>query len=301
MGEEHGPPAAMEKMGSVLNAILLGIGIIVGIFINRIKNSGGSVTSRGATERDAMENDEDRKKMLDNKPSKIPQHIAVIMDGNRRYGRSKHADPLKGHWAGGQTLIDFVQWCMDDGVSVLTVYAFSTENWSRAETEVSTLMTIFAKYANSFQSEALSRNVKVNILSTDYDKLPVGVQTAVRDLEKVTAACTGFILNICLSYGGRGDILTSCKQIAKEVKTGEILSIDSITEETITARLGTCGMPDPDIMIRTSGEYRLSNFLLWQSAYSELFFIDKYWPEVSKLDLRRILYQYEERSRRFGK
>lgn len=137
-------------------------------------------------------------KALTTKPAKVPKHIAVIMDGNRRFGRQKHGNALQGHWAGGQTLVDMIQWCKEDGVQVLTVYAFSTENWSREPLEVQTLMSIFAKYAESFKTEALSHNVKVNVLSTDAEKLPVSVATAVQQLEAATAHCTSFTLNICL-------------------------------------------------------------------------------------------------------
>lgn len=238
---------------------------------------------------------------------KPPKHIAVIMDGNRRFGRKKHADPLKGHWQGGQTLIDFLQWCMSAQVSIATVYAFSTENWQRDPLEVTTLMSIFIKYADTILQEALARNMRVFILSTDPDKLPQKVKLMVDKLEKETAACTGFILNICLSYGGRRELVRAFQNIVTEALTPKSetpLSAENvaerITEDTIAAHLLTRNLPEPDILIRTSGEFRLSNFLLWQLAYTEYFFLDKCWPELTEQDFFEVLAQYNQRKRRFG-
>lgn len=237
--------------------------------------------------------------------SKVPKHIGVIMDGNRRFGKLTHADPLKGHWAGGQTLVDFIQWCMMDGISAATVYAFSTENWNRDPMEVSTLMTIFAKYAESFIREATSRNVKVKILSTEFSKLPPKVQLTVKELEEKTANCTGFTLNICLSYGGRQEIVNAVKELCKEFTSSNANALakdfEDINEAMLSKYMTTKDLPDPDILIRTSGEFRISNFLLWQLAYTELFFVDKLWPQLTQKDLRRILHEYVNRGRRFGK
>lgn len=237
--------------------------------------------------------------LLVEKPKLVPRHIAVIMDGNRRYGRKKLSDPIKGHWQGGQTLIDFVQWCMHDNIEVLTVYAFSTENWSRDPEEVSTLMSIFAKYAETFKNEALQKNVKVRVLSTNFDRLPVNVQASVLELERATTLCNGFRLNICLSYGGREEIVMACRSISTAVLTQKC-NVEEINENMIASQLQTTDIPDPDIMIRTSGEMRISNFLLWQLAYSELFFIPKLWPELTQLDLRQVLHEYCQRQRRYG-
>jgi undecaprenyl diphosphate synthase len=195
--------------------------------------------------------------------------------------------------------VDFVQWCIDDGVSMITVYAFSTENWNRDPIEVTTLMSIFSKYAETFNHEALARNVKVNVIVTDREKLSTDVRQSIAELEKATAECTGFVVNICLSYGSRGDILASCKQIGERLVDGR-LRLEDVSEDTISKHLLTSASPDPDILIRTSGEYRLSNFLLWQMAYTELFFTDKYWPQLTHLDLRLIFHQYANRNRRFG-
>lgn len=211
----------------------------------------------------------------------VPRHIAVIMDGNRRFGRQNHSDPLQvcvlslllyyftafqGHWAGGQTLVDFVQWCIADGVEIATVYAFSTENWNREAVEVVTLMTIFSKYAETFKKEALVNNVKIIVLSTNYNMLPLKVQQSVEDLQFSTKQCTGFTLNICLSYGSRSEIVDGCKFLAEKAVAGEIKPSD-ITESVFGSVLLTKGQPEPDVLIRTSGEYRLSNYLLWQVVY----------------------------------
>ena len=160
--------------------------------------------------------------------------------------------------------MDFVQWCMAEGVEVTTVYAFSTENWNRDSQEVTTLMSIFAQYAETFQKEALSRNVQVNIFSTEFEKLPIKVQHSVQELQRATSHCTGFTVNICLSYGGRHEIVQACQEICQEVKEGKIDDIQSIDENLLQSKLKSAAYPDPDILIRTSGEYRLSNFLLWQ-------------------------------------
>jgi undecaprenyl diphosphate synthase len=229
----------------------------------------------------------------------VPKHVAVIMDGNRRFGKKTHSDPLKGHWSGGQTLIDFVEWCIEDGVEILTVYAFSTENWSREDLEVNTLMVIISKYAKSFQKEALNKNVKVNILCTDQHQLPSHVKESIEDLETSTKDCDGFVFNICLSYGGRADIVQACQTAAKEVSSGA-MEVAEITETYFASQLLTKDMPAPEMLIRTSGECRVSNFLLWQLAYSELFFVKKLWPEVTQEDLRILFSEFRQRTRRFG-
>eukprot|EP01038_Epipyxis_sp_PR26KG_P008360 gene8360-11312_t len=230
---------------------------------------------------------------------KVPSHIAIIMDGNRRFGKKTHGNPLQGHWVGGQTLVDFIQWCMKEDVKIITAYAFSTENWNRDPLEISTLMAIFEKYAESLKTEALAKNVKVNILSTDTSRLPQQVLVSIEELMKATSHCTGFIVNICLSYGSRGEIVNSCKTICEEVKNNRI-KVEDIDEKLFSQHLSTVGLPEPDVLIRTSGEYRLSNFLLWQLAYTEMFFIDKFWPELTELDLKRIFLEYENRQRRYG-
>jgi undecaprenyl diphosphate synthase len=237
--------------------------------------------------------------ILTKRPSKLPVHIAVIMDGNRRYGVAKQADPLHGHWRGGEVLADLVNWCVADGIKILTVFAFSSENWNRDPVEVSALMGIIVKYAERMQEESIKKNVKVRVISTDTEKLSADVKKAIFSLEESSKHCTGLLVNICLSYGARSEIVHACKSIAKSVEEGKLDS-SSIDESLVNRSMLTGDIPDPDIMIRTSGELRISNFLLWQLAYSELFFIDKLWPEITFTDFRRVLWSYSARKRRFG-
>eukprot|EP00601_Ochromonadales_sp_CCMP2298_P000064 CAMPEP_0173182272 /NCGR_PEP_ID=MMETSP1141-20130122/7741_1 /TAXON_ID=483371 /ORGANISM="non described non described, Strain CCMP2298" /LENGTH=350 /DNA_ID=CAMNT_0014105339 /DNA_START=187 /DNA_END=1239 /DNA_ORIENTATION=+ len=260
---------------------------------------GSSTGGKGGNASKAGTEMSEEELLLETRPAVVPNHIAVIMDGNRRFGKAVHSDPLQGHWAGGQTLVDFVQWCKEDGVKIVTVYAFSTENWSRDPLEVQTLMAIFAKYAHTFKAEALSHDVRVNVLSTERDRLPTDVLQAVDELQRATSHCHSFTVNICLSYGSRGDIVNACRSVAACVKGGDFAP-DEIDEKMISDRLSTGGGADPDLLIRTSGEYRLSNFLLWQMAYTELFFVDKLWPQLTRADYRSILHQYASRTRRFG-
>lgn len=281
---------------AIISVPILLIGIVLGMVLSQCLKHKKSHRKKQKLPTNSKED----QKLLDTKPKNVPKHIAVIMDGNRRFGRKTHSDPLQGHWAGGQTLVDFVQWCMADGVKIVTAYAFSTENWSRDPFEVQTLMTIFAKYAETFKTEALAKNVKVNVLISDSANLPPQVSKSVQDLRESTAHCDGFTLNLCLSYGSRSEIVEACKQIGKKLIDGD-LKLQQVNESSMSNYLLTKGLPDPDILIRTSGEYRISNFLLWQLAYTELFFVDKFWPQFTHLDLRRILHEYNDRNRRFGK
>jgi len=236
----------------------------------------------------------------------VPKHIAVIMDGNRRFGRDKHNDALQGHWAGGQTLVDFIKWCMEEGLEEATLYAFSSENWSRDPLEVNALMAIFVKYAEQLTSEALTRNVRVHVLSTDLERLPAAVRSAIRSLVSATEGCSSFTVNICVSYGGRDEILGACSRLATLARQGQLDEQTTsngdvvVSEALFRSQLCSAHSRDPDLLIRTSGEYRLSNFLLWQLAYTELFFVDKYWPQMTHSDLKEVLAQYKERNRRFG-
>ena len=179
------------------------------------------------------------------------------------------------------------------------MYAFSTENWNRDAQEVEVLMNILCKYCAQFEEEATKNNIRVKVLSTDRERLPPSVAAAIAKLESSTRAGTGLLLNMCISYGGRGDVVRSCKRLCESVQKGET-TVDSITEEDFAMRLETAGMPDPDLLIRTSGEYRLSNFLLFQLAYTELAFVEKFWPEITKADFVDLLSAYSSRQRRYG-
>lgn len=234
-------------------------------------------------------------------PSRVPKHVAIIMDGNRRYGRRYRGRATSGHYDGSRKLLQVAKWCIAERVHVLTVYAFSTENWNRDPAEVAALMSIFTKYCEELRTEAIERNIRVRVLSSDHGRIPPHVKVGLDRLQDDTESCIGGLqMNICLSYGGRGEILGACQALAHRTARGE-LAPDSITEKEFQDALLTSHCPDPDVLIRTSGEYRLSNFLLWQLAYTELFFVDKNWPELEKSDFLRVIRSFADgRSRRFG-
>lgn len=232
----------------------------------------------------------------------VPKHVAVIMDGNRRYGKAKYGSATKGHWDGSSKLVEFAKWCIAEKVAVLTVYAFSSENWKRDPSEIASLMQIFTKYCDELRIEAMQRNIQIRVLSTDYEKIPGHVQEGVQRMVNETQHCDGMIMNICLSYGSRNEIVGATKAVVDDVLKGS-LDRNDIDETVLGDRLltSTCG-GDPDVLIRTSGEVRLSNFLLWQLAYSEFFFVDKPWPAMEKNDLLEVIRTYAKgRNRRFGK
>ncbi|CAJ1385032.1 unnamed protein product [Effrenium voratum] len=198
----------------------------------------------------------------------VPQHVAVIMDGNRRFGRQRYGDSLSGHKAGGEKLREFIHWCVDLGVEYLTVFAFSTENWKRDAGEVSAMMNLFLSEVPRLGEHAMRHNVRVRFLTSDAGPLPEDVKTAIADLEERSSKCTGLLLNVCLSYGGRGDIISACRNLATQASEG-LLEVGSIDEDLVKKHLLTGDIPDPDVLIRTSGERRLSNFLMFQLAYAE--------------------------------
>mmetsp|Transcript_28089 Transcript_28089/g.76207 ORF Transcript_28089/g.76207 Transcript_28089/m.76207 type:complete len:522 (+) Transcript_28089:141-1706(+) len=232
----------------------------------------------------------------------VPKHIAVIMDGNRRYGKSKYGSAARGHWEGSSKLVEFAKWCISEQIAVLTVFAFSSENWKRDPSEIASLMQIFAKYCDELRVEAIARNIKITVLSTDSEKIPAHVRTKMKQMVNETQHCNGMIMNICMSYGSRGEIVGATKMVVEDVLQ-EKIAPDAIDENTVGERLLThnCG-GDPDVMIRTSGELRISNFLLWQLAYTEFFFVDKPWPAIEKNDLMNVIRNYAKgRSRRYGR
>ncbi|KAL3761492.1 hypothetical protein ACHAWU_006522 [Discostella pseudostelligera] len=234
-------------------------------------------------------------------PQFIPRHIAVIMDGNRRYGKTKYGNVTRGHWDGSKTLIEFSKWCISEGVQILTVYAFSTENWDREASEVSSLMAIFCKYCDELRVEAIRRGICIRVLTTDETKIPDNVKVGMNRMVSETKHCDKFIMNICMSYGGRGEIVNACKSMAMDIKCGN-MHIDEVDERMLQSKMLTQHCCDPDIVIRTSGEERLSNFLLWQVAYSEFFFLKKHWPEMEKEDLLEVIRTFARgRKRRYGK
>lgn len=228
----------------------------------------------------------------------MPKHIAIIMDGNRRWAKAKGKNASYGHKEGAKTLENIVRYANKIGLEHITVYAFSTENWKRAEDEVSALMMLLQNYLDDYAKRADTENIKVKILG-DISKLSQGMQKSIQKCEERTKNNTGVTFNIALNYGGRDELLKAIKKIAEEVENKE-LSIDDINEETVSNHLYTKGQPDPDLLIRTSGELRLSNFLPWQVVYSEFLFIDKNWPDFEEEDLDKAIIEYQRRTRKFG-
>jgi undecaprenyl diphosphate synthase len=227
-----------------------------------------------------------------------PEHVAFIMDGNGRWAKKRGMPRLFGHNAGMETIKRIVKESKRLKIKYITFYAFSTENWKRPTDEVEGLMQILIKFMRSEIDEIHENNVKVSILG-DIDGLPAPAKEAVLYTLDKTADNDGMYFNIALNYGGRNEIVRAVKNIAEAVKNGEY-SCDAIDEALIGAHLYTKDFPDPDLMIRTSGEKRLSNFLLWQLAYSEFLFLDLYWPDFSEAVYRNALIEYDQRNRRFG-
>lgn len=228
----------------------------------------------------------------------MPKHIAIIMDGNRRWAREHNLDPKQGHKEGAKTLEKIVRYANKIGLEYITVYAFSTENWKRSEDEVGALMILLQKYLDDYSKRADTENIKVKVLG-DISRLSSGMQKSIKKCMERTKNNTGITFNIALNYGGRDEILKAVKSICKKVKKNEV-DIENITEEMISDNLYTKGQPDPDLLIRTSGELRLSNFLPWQLVYSEFLFVDKHWPDFEEQDLDYAIEIFQKRNRKFG-
>lgn len=228
----------------------------------------------------------------------LPKHIAIIMDGNRRWAKAQGLSTKEGHKAGAKALENISVACNKIGIQYLTVYAFSTENWKRSEEEVSALMLILKAYLDSFSRRANNENIRIKVLG-DVTRLSPGLQKSIKNVVEKTKNCTGLTLNVAFNYGGRPEIVRAVKNIAEQVKNGE-LSVEDINEDTISNNLYTAGMPDPDLMIRTSKEYRLSNFLPWQLVYTEFYFPDVHWPAFDENELLKAIEAYQGRNRRFG-
>ncbi len=228
----------------------------------------------------------------------IPRHIALILDGNRRWAKA-HKLPIKlGHKKGAETLEKIVKYANKIGIKYITAYAFSTENWKRSEDEVSALMTLLKYYLDDYSERADMENIKVTIIG-EKEGLNSKLQASIERVMKRTENNTGVNFIICLNYGGRLEITRATQKIAQKVKNGEI-DIDDIDEEMLSQNMYTANIPDPDLMIRTSGELRTSNFLPWQLVYSEFLFVDKLWPDFSEEDLDDAIEEYQKRNRKFG-
>lgn len=228
----------------------------------------------------------------------LPRHIAIIMDGNRRWAKAKGKPASFGHKEGAKTLEKIVRHANKIGLEYITVYAFSTENWKRTEEEVKSLMFLFQSYLNDYAKRADSENIKVQFLG-DRTALSDAMQKSMKDCTERTKNNTGVTFNIALNYGGRDEIIRAIQNISAKVKTGS-LNIEDIDEDIVSQNLYTRDMPDPDLLIRTSGEQRLSNFLPWQLVYSEFLFVDKKWPDFSEQDLEDAIEVYQKRTRKFG-
>ena len=227
------------------------------------------------------------------------KHIAIIMDGNRRWAKSHNLDTKLGHKKGAEVLETISRYCNKIGLEYLTVYAFSTENWKRTKEEVGAIMLILQMYLDRFLKTADLDNIKLRILG-DIDGVPEELRKKIIQMEERTKDNTGLNLNIAFNYGGRAEIVRATQRIAQDVLDGK-MEIKDINEETISNNLYTCGQSDPDLVIRTSGELRMSNFLPWQITYSEFLFLDKYWPDFTSEDIDNAINEYNNRQRRIGK
>ncbi len=237
----------------------------------------------------------------DLKPEKMPKHVAIIMDGNRRYSKLQgNMDVVKGHEIGVDTLEKVLDWSIELGIEIITVYAFSTENFNRPEHEVEGLMKLFVKnFKRLVDHEKIHRNeVRVKVVGRT-ELIPESVRAAIKEAEDATAHYDKRLFNIAIGYDGRLEIIDSFKKIIADVQAGKI-TIDDVDEELVSKNLYTGGLDDPNLIIRTSGEERLSGFLLWQSSYSELYFCETLWPELRKVDFIRAIRSYQARDRRFG-
>ncbi len=228
----------------------------------------------------------------------LPKHIGVIMDGNGRWAKRRGLPRTAGHSAGADNLKKIVTECNKMGIKYITVYAFSTENWKRPKQEVDFLMNLLMNYLRDARNTLSGENVVIKAIGSRKE-LSDEMCELILDTEEFTSKNTGIVMNIALNYGGREEILNSTKRLCERVKNGEI-SIDGITEEVFENELYTKNQPDVDLLIRTSGEMRLSNFMLWQNSYSEMWFTNKCWPDFSKSDLYDAIYDFQNRGRRFG-
>jgi len=228
----------------------------------------------------------------------IPEHIAIIMDGNGRWAKQHGMPRIAGHQEGVESVRDTVEACGQLGVKYLTLYAFSTENWKRPQEEVSLLMRLLLKAIRDETDRLHNNNVRMQAIG-ETDRLPIEVQSELVDGISKTKTNSGLTLVLALSYSGRWDLTQALRRIAGEAASGK-LSPGEIGEQTVTSYLSTAGIPDPDLLIRTSGEFRISNFLLWQLAYSEIVITGKFWPGFRRTDLYEAIAQYQQRERRFG-
>jgi len=229
---------------------------------------------------------------------KLPRHIAIIMDGNGRWAQKHSLGRIVGHQKGAEAVRIAVKTCREIGIKCLTLYAFSVENWIRPSREVEALMGLLETYLRSELKEMLEHNIRLKTIG-NRDALKGSVKETLNDVMQKTAHNQGMTLNLALSYGGRDEIIDAFKGLIRDTRTGKIRD-EEITKELFSSYLDTAGLPDPDLLIRTSGEYRLSNFLLWQMAYTEFYFTDVLWPDFGRDDLLDAIASYQKRERRYG-
>ena len=231
-------------------------------------------------------------------PNRIPQHIAIIMDGNGRWARERNLSRTQGHIEGVRRVDEIVQLASELKMRALTIFAFSTENWQRPEEEVSTLMKIFSEVLKKEVSKLMKLNVQFRCIGS-VDEAPEYLLKILEGVVEKTKDNTGMVLNMAFNYGGRAEIIRATKRIAQKV-IDQSVQIDEINDKLFSDQMYTSGLPDPDLLIRTSGEKRISNFLLWQLSYSEFYFVDIYWPEFRKNEFLKAIKDYQNRDRRFG-
>jgi undecaprenyl diphosphate synthase len=228
----------------------------------------------------------------------IPQHLAIIMDGNGRWAEKRRLARILGHQKGVETVQEIVKECRSLGVRYLTLYAFSSENWRRPENEVSALMGLLVRYLQGELDTLLSRRIRLRVIG-EISRLPADVRRVLDETVERTAQNDEMVLTLALSYGARNELVRAVRRLARDVNQGR-LNPEVIDEDDLSSALDTEGIPDPDLLIRTSGEMRISNFLLWQLAYTELYFSDVLWPDFDARELRRALNEFGRRQRRFG-
>lgn len=232
-------------------------------------------------------------------PERVPQHVAIIMDGNGRWAKQHGKERVFGHYEGKDSVDKVMMAAVEVGVKYLTIYAFSTENWNRPKAEVDALMDLFVEAINDYLQKMLDNNVRMLVIG-DLDRLGEKTRTKMNDAIEQTSHCTGMTLIIALSYSSRWEIINAVKKIAADVKDGKV-NVEDIDDNLFSNNLCTAGIPDPDLLIRTSGELRISNFLMWQLSYSELYFTDICWPDFKQEQLYQAIVDYQHRERRFGK
>lgn len=233
-----------------------------------------------------------------NQEMKIPEHIGIIMDGNGRWAKKRGLPRIVGHAQGGKTFRAIVRYCSDIGVKYLTFYAFSTENWTRPKEEIDSLMKQFDEYLDEILIDFNKYNMKLKFIG-DKSMLPDHMVEKMAHAEKLTEGMNRITVNLAINYGGRQEIAQACRALAQKVKNGEI-QVEDIDETMISGSIYTANQPDPDIIIRPSGEQRLSNFMLWQAAYAEFWYSDVLWPDFKSSDMDKAITDFNKRSRRFG-